>query len=287
MSLHNDIKKSAMAILMSDNFDKKPIKHLNEALRLLSKWRCALIANTIIDAHGTKVHSGPLYGLDYRSAPTEGCHAPKLIGTYEQPLHPYIEEAIQTGYQIVLNIGAADGYYAVGMALHMTRTQVIAFDIDAEAGERCRRLAEVNSVAERVQIETKRFQPADFAAWAGQDVLVFADAEGSEKALLDPAQSPALCDMDLIVEAHEGLVPGIAQTLIQRFSASHDIIQVIDDGQRRPPEFLSPLVRGAHLDILLGLWEWRIKATPWLVMYSKSRNRHGQTDTKPVKFVQL
>jgi len=40
----------------------------------------------------------------------------KLLGFYEQPLQPYIEQVIQTGYPTIINIGCAEGYYAVGLA---------------------------------------------------------------------------------------------------------------------------------------------------------------------------
>lgn len=55
-------------------------------------------------------------------------------------------------------------------------------------------------------------QPKDFAAHttsAGHRVLVFCDIEGAERDLLDPVAEPALAGMDIIVESHECLVPGI------------------------------------------------------------------------------
>jgi hypothetical protein len=75
--------------------------------------------------------------------------------------------------------------------------------------------------------------------------------------------------MDLIVESHECLSPGITQTLLDRFSATHHITVVPDDGQRQlhnPPAWFLNL---AHLDQLLATWEWRSGPTPWLVMRAK------------------
>ena len=77
------------------------------------------------------------------------------------------------------------------------------------------------------------FRPEDFAAYAGQKVLVLCDIEGAERELLDPAQAPALAGMDIIVESHECLIQGITQTLIDRFKPTHRITLVQDDGQRQ------------------------------------------------------
>jgi hypothetical protein len=87
--------------------------------------------------------------------------------------------------------------------------------------------------------------------------------------LLDPVAAPALAGMDIIVESHECLVPGITAELQRRFAASHEITVVHDDGQRQlhdPPEWFRAL---AHLDQLLAVWEWRSEATPWLVMRAR------------------
>ena len=80
--------------------------------------------------------------------------------------------------------------------------------------------------------------------------------------MLDPALAPALAGMDLIVESHECLLPGITHTLIERFKATHQITLVQDDGQLiNPPQWFHNL---AHLDQLLATW--RSGATPWVVM---------------------
>jgi hypothetical protein len=41
------------------------VPQLNEALRLLAKWRSALLQNTLLQQHGTVVMRGPLRGLDF------------------------------------------------------------------------------------------------------------------------------------------------------------------------------------------------------------------------------
>ncbi len=242
---------------------------LNDALRLLSKWRSVLIQNTLLQNQGTVIHGGPLKGMDFLSQSAEGCHIAKLLGCYEQPLHPFIVEAMRTDYDAVINIGCAEGYYTTGFARAMPQARIFACETNLIAQQACAALAEKNGVADRVTVQGQ-FRCEDFAAFRNQKTLVFCDIEGSEKDLLDPSQAPEMTQMDLIVEAHECFVPGIVQTLTRRFEASHDIVQVNDNGQRQLDDMPEWFTNLSHLDQLLAVWEWRSGPTPWLIMRVKA-----------------
>jgi len=258
-SFAGQIKAQFNALL---NSSADEAAQLNNALRLLSKWRSVLIQNTIIKHQGTVVMQGPL------SESAEGCHIAKLLGCYEQPLQPFIEQAIASDYPTILNIGCAEGYYAVGMARRMPATHVLAHDLNPKAQQVCTELAGINQVSARVSVGGL-FTPENFAAYATTPTLVMCDIEGAERELLNPLEAPALKGMDIIVESHECLISGVTQLLIDRFKETHHITLVQDDGQRRldcPPQWFMSL---AHLDQLLATWEWRSGPTPWLVMKAK------------------
>lgn len=263
MTLHALIRNQLRAQLGTVEADE--VVQLNNALRLLSKWRSVLVQNTLLQQQGTHVLQGPLKGLDFIQQSAEGCHIAKLLGCYEQPLQTHIEHAINQGYSIILNIGCAEGYYAVGMARRMPATRILAFDLNETAQHACRELAAKNGVAQQVTVGAL-FRPQDFASYAGQRTLVLCDIEGAERDLLDPALAPALKGMDLIVESHECLLPGITRLLLDRFAATHTITVVEDDGQRQLSEAPPWFQNMAHLDQLLAVWEWRSGPTPWLIM---------------------
>lgn len=262
MSLEQNVQSQLLSQLQGAEANQV---QLNNALRLLSKWRSVLIQNTLLQAQGTMVMQGPLAGMDFLSQSAEGCHIAKLLGCYEQPLQPFIEQAITNAYPTILNIGCAEGYYAVGMARRMPITQVLAFDLNPKAQDVCTALAQKNKVTNRVKVGAL-FKPEDFAKYTNQKVLVLCDIEGAEKDLLNPELTPTLKGIDLIVESHECLIPGITQILIDRFKDTHQITLVQDNGQRQlkdAPQWFNNL---AHLDQLLATWEWRSGPTPWLVM---------------------
>jgi hypothetical protein len=267
MTLHTQIRGQLLNALSQPHSDETA--QLNNALRFLSKWRSHLIQNTLLQHQGTRVLNGPLKDLEFLPNSTEGCHIPKLLGCYEEPLQPYIEQAIQTGYPTLLNIGCAEGYYAVGLARRMPHTRVFAFDLNPTAQETCTALAQKNKVEDRVTIGGL-FNTEDFASFANQKLLLLCDIEGAEKELLNPEKAPDLSRMDMIVESHECLIPGVTRLLMDRFRPTHEMILVEDNGQRKMPHVPAWFNNLAHLDQLLALWEWRSGATPWLVLRAKT-----------------
>ena len=266
----SDLAKKVFDLLKKDLLDHGDIDNekLNKSLRLLAKWRSVLIQNTFIENEGTILSRGPFSGMKFLGNSAEGCHVPKLIGTYEQPLHYYVDLATKTSYSKVINVGCAEGYYAVGFALKMPNTEILAYDINAKAQEACIRLAEKNDVGGRVSVFGE-LAPQNLTEKLLNGSLIFCDIEGAENDLLDPSKAAALKSADIIVESHECLVPGITETLKSRFEQSHYIVEVKDDGMRElenPPEWF---LNFSHLDQLLATWEWRSGPTPWLIMTQK------------------
>ena len=138
---------------------------------------------------------------------------PKLLGCYEQPLEPILQEIIENGtYTAIIHIGCAEGYYAVGMARLMPGTRVFAYDINPRAVETCKFLAEKNAVADLFEFGTE-FQISDFDKFEQEHVLIFCDIEGAELALLNMEKAPVLNTMDLIVETHDLIQKGNLEQL--------------------------------------------------------------------------
>lgn len=240
---------------------------LNNLLRLLGKWRHALITNTLIAKQGNVVQAGPFAGLRFVGQTSEGCSAPRLLGCYEHELHSHLERLIGQPFEAVLNIGCADGYYAVGLAQRMPSVKVFAHDLNPVAQTNCREVAALNGVGERVQVGGL-FQGADFAAFAGKNTWLVMDIEGGERELLDPSLYPALRGMTVLVECHDCFVPGMSIEIARRFADTHTITRVDHALAATPlPDWMQGL---GHLDHLLAVWEWRMGPTPWLVMEPKS-----------------
>jgi precorrin-6B methylase 2 len=242
------------------------INELNTLLRLAARWRTHVLSRTYQTHHGLRIMGGLFAGMEFVAEAAEGPLAPKLLGVYENELHPHLTAFMAAGIDTVIDVGCAEGYYAVGLARAMPGAKVYAYDIDENAQRVCAELAARNGVTDRV-IVGGEFSPDGFEAFAGQRVLVIVDAEGAELDILQPALSPALAGMSIIVETHDVYRPGALVTMIERFSPTHDILRV----EQQPKTFDVPpwLVGLPHLDQLLAVWEWRAQPTPWLVMRPK------------------
>ena len=241
---------------------------LNNVLRLFAKYRSLLIQNTLLAELGSRVQGGPFAAMEFVTASAEGCLVAKLIGCYERELHPFVESVIAASYEAILNIGCADGYYAVGFARRCPRSKIYAFDINPIAQNACRELAARNGVADRLEVGGL-FSPDSFQMFRGKRTLAMIDIEGSELELVTSVPAAELAHLDLIVECHDCFQPSISERLIRHLSESHHV-QRIDNELMAAP--LPPLFKTfGHLDQLLATWEWRVGPTPWVVAVSKTR----------------
>lgn len=174
--------------------------------------------------YGLEVRHGPLEGLSYLPGleATSGDLVAKLLGAYEAELHPTLERWIASGATRVLDVGSAEGYYAVGLAYAMPEAAVYAYDIDPDARARCAQLAALNGVMARVVIRGE-CTPESLNEHPESDVLLLSDCEGYERVLLDPAATDRLARWSILVELHEFLDLGITDVLDARFRSTHDI----------------------------------------------------------------
>ncbi len=262
--------RDTVALLKANFFANSTIttiQTLNQLLRLMGRWRATLITNTFVQHHGVKVYSGPFKDMEYLDYATEGCLVPRLLGCYEDELHADLHRFAEMGVDTLVDIGCAEGYYAVGLARFMPALQVHAFDTDPKARSACADLAAKNGVADRIHIGGK-FSGEMFEQFVDRNTLVFIDAEGFEDEIMNPELFPALAQLNIIMETHPMFRPGVVRRMQERFTPTHDIkVHYQKPKTLELPEWLQQL---GHLDQLIAVWEFRSGPTPWFVMTPKS-----------------
>ena len=178
----------------------------------------------IFDGNEPVVLSGPFVGMRYIDDIVWGPITPKWLGTYESELHPVIYKIIsQAKYEVIIDVGAAEGYYAVGLAKHLPQATVITFDLDFRARCQQRRLAKVNN-AENLIVGFRCNSLELQNCIKPTSCLIICDIEGSEAQLLNPSKVPALRFADILVEVHpaQGMsASGVRDLLKSRFNDSH------------------------------------------------------------------
>jgi hypothetical protein len=180
------------------------------------------------DGATIKVQSGPFKGLLYFDEIVWGSITPKWLGSYEAELHSIIRQIAAHSYQTIIDVGCAEGYYAVGLAAIVPTAQVFAFDTDFISRAQVRRLAALNGVTARLQVRAF-CSASDLEALSRGETLVVCDIEGFETQLLNPKTAPSLLNNDILVEIHETSESSLeAEHLLQsRFEHSHHIQRVV------------------------------------------------------------
>jgi hypothetical protein len=201
-------------------------------------------------------------------------YIPKLLGIYEQELAPYIEQAVERQPRLVVDLGAAEGYYAIGMARRLTDARVLAFETEERGRDALREMARLNAVDSRVTVLGK-CEPDDLASVLANesDALVICDVEGYEQKLLDPAVVPVLRRLPILVELHDFLVPKVTELLSERFSKTHKVTHIWQEDRLRtdfPWRTLGMLLLPrSYVDWAVS--EWRPVRMAWFWLEPRGR----------------
>ncbi len=191
---------------------------------LMPRWQVATYL--VRAAAHRRVVAGPFRGMRVELSPLSGRHLlGYILGSQELELRDAIGRIIARRYPTILNVGAADGYYAVGLALQSPATRVAAFEALPEMRPVIARTAAANGVSDRIAIG-RTCTAADLRNCldaAASPAFVLMDIEGGEVELLDPARVPQLRHADILVETHDAFVARATETLIERFQPTHEI----------------------------------------------------------------
>ena len=203
------------------------------------------------------VAGGPFKGMRYHGEAVCGAAAPKIMGIYEAELAPFLLKWSAVPFQHIINVGAGEGYYAVGCAMLWPQATVTAFESSEEGRRLLARNVDLNHLQSRVKIlghcEEEQLRAAPFN---GQPSLVIIDTEGAEGELLGRANLPGLENAHVIVEIHDFVDNRLGELISLRLTSTHAIQEV----RTRPRTFWD-----FHEPRALWLRLWLL---PYLKQYS-------------------
>jgi hypothetical protein len=241
---------------------------LAEQGRMLARRRALLSeAMDVLIEHtgGLSVLSGPFAGMVYRAPSPSACFPQKILGTYEKELWPIIEIICSRGYDIIVDIGAAEGYYVVGLARRLPECQVIAFEANANQHPMLQHIAQANGVWSQIRLMGFCTQEELAASIPRKGkCCIICDVEGFEAALLDPEMLAQLRECSLLVEVHDHLRDGVSKLLTERFEKSHQIDVIV--GRPRSTADLPTGLAEFEQALLPGMDEYRGGPGRWFWM---------------------
>lgn len=176
--------------------------------------------------HGPNVVGGPFKGLHYINESTGSIYLPKLIGSYEDMLHPYFMKVFNdSSIRTIVDIGAAEGYYIAGISRYFPKVIYHAFEITENGRNLINKLLEVNDIKVDIHIHGEATNE-NVSECITDDAFIICDIEGGEKSVLDLDKATVKKIKYAIVELHEMFVPGGEAVVRKAFVNTHHITEI-------------------------------------------------------------
>ncbi len=193
---------------------------------------------------GHKIRYGPFSGtqLIQDSRWSGADKASMLLGIYEFEMLTALVNAAE-GRRVFIDVGAADGYYAIGGTASKLFEHAICFEMNPEGREIIRQQSLANGVSSQVSVlgtATDGFleEAQGQHRFALSETVILMDIEGAEFELLSDPLIEKIKEAFLIVEIHDFFSSNhlAAEELLSRLSTRYDI-NVVKQGARNPNIF--------------------------------------------------
>ena len=167
----------------------------------------------------SRILTGPFSGMSFD---VPNFNTAMLLGTWEMELTETIAEFKEFNPSAIICIGAAEGYYAVGLALNFPKLKIDAFEQDIIYRNFLRDLTEKNQCTNiNILGKCDGQTLAKTLSKSGGTPLIICDIEGGEIDLLCIHDVPQLKSSFILVEVHEMYVEDCEKILLDRFSQTH------------------------------------------------------------------
>jgi hypothetical protein len=239
--------------------------------------RRRMLGIKIYNQVGGVVQAGPLKGFRLGTDSTWGAadKGPMLLGFYETAVTAKLAE-FSAEATVLVDIGAADGYFGVGAVASGLYERSVCFELDPVTREAMADVARLNQVEDRV-VMLAAADATMFSHLADADVdlaktVVLCDIEGGEFTLFDDALLAKLSACRIIIELHERMT-GDGDARLARLTASaerHFVISFLVGGPRDPGAV--PLLQSLpEDDRWLLCSEGRSIYQQWMVLVPRNR----------------
>lgn len=230
-----------------------------------------LLGQKIAEELNSTVAYGPFTGLvlDHESQWSGADQGSMLLGMYEREVLDALRD-LSADCDHLIDVGAADGYYAVGALVSGLFDIVVCFEIDQLGQQVIAKNAAANGVSDRVSIlgEARRDFVQQALAETEVDLsrtVVLMDIEGGEYSLLNDEVIQVLRQSRIIVELHhfDDADESAERLLRQRLEDTFKVTYV-RQGSRDPNQI--PLLRNwSDDDRWLMCSESRSEVMEWAI----------------------
>lgn len=254
-------------------FDKAISKFSENLFHRITAVRRQILSQRISSSVDNEVQHGSFKNLRLSNL-RWGSHdkAAMLLGAYENEVLVEIEKA-SINANVFVDIGAADGYFAIGAVFSGLYEKSICFEISSDGRESIASNAENNNVRDRVEIIGEATTNSLLNVLMNYDsrrIFLLCDIEGGEFNLFTPEILRALSGSTILIEIHDFSYESRESfQKLKEEAKQHFLIREVLQESRNPN--VSAIARDFHDDDKwLLMSEGRPRAMTWLLLSPKS-----------------
>ena len=186
----------------------------------------------------------------------------KILGLYENQILDWLKDK---KFDLFIDIGAADGYYAAGMLISKKAAHAVTFEISIADQAVTRSIAAKNEILDKIEIKGKATEGEILSViQQDKDGLVLMDIEGEEFNLISERILQSAKNYSFIIELHEIFDVYAEQKLLELLRKFH-FVEIIYGLNRNFPKdpFLLSLTDNERV---LLLSEGRQSGMKWICL---------------------
>jgi hypothetical protein len=230
--------------------------------------------NILSEKYHLTVAYGPLKGMQLSDDTwwSSNDKITQLLGIYECHVMDQLINFSKDGSERFIDLGAADGYFAVGMAYGNFYDNIYAFEINKSGQDSIKSSADLNHCSEKICIRGKA-DATEISSILGDGIKtsILIDIEGFEYELLDDSLLNVLQNHFVICELHPWGAEGgytLEKSLIERASRIFNVKIIQRDCYN--PNCFDEFKNLTDEERLIAVGEGRGKNMNWLVLTPKS-----------------
>jgi hypothetical protein len=192
----------------------------------------------------------------------------KILGLYESQNLAWINDRVQK-VDLFIDIGAADGYYAIGMIVSGIAERAITYEISEKDQLLTHISADLNKVSERVSVKGEGKKDDIIAdVTACENGLVLFDIEGDEFELIDLQLLEAMKHCYVIIEIHGSENKNLQKNFFEMCSVFHNCEVVSDFARTFPRDSYTEKLSDNERGLILS--EGRPYSMSWFCLSPKN-----------------
>jgi hypothetical protein len=187
----------------------------------------------------------------------------KILGYYEAEVQTILGLCRDVPYSKIINVGAAEGFYAVGLAAIFPQAKVVAFEMDPGTIPFLTDAIRANQFESRIRIEGECGIESLNRECAGEFPLIVMDCEGGEETLIPGLLPENAKAAHFLIEIHDRDGTDVYEDLARCLAPTHLTVYFVQ-GARDPNKY-PQLRRWSEIDRWLAVSEFRGQTFRWML----------------------